>query len=77
MRIVVGIPIGAQDSLEAGTGIEPVFTDLQSNSLSFYLNSLVIKEYQDIGRTADEHDTATFHANSGGRGPCKMQGWPQ
>jgi hypothetical protein len=30
MRIVVGIPIGGQDSVEAGTGIEPVFTDLQS-----------------------------------------------
>lgn len=31
MRIVVGIPIGGQDSVEAGTGIEPVFTDLQSS----------------------------------------------
>ncbi len=77
MRIVVGIPIGGQDSVEAGTGIEPVFTDLQSNSLSLCLNSLVIKEYQDIERTADEHDTATLHANSGGRGPWKMQAWPQ
>ena len=44
--------------MEAGTGIEPVFTDLQSRRFHRENNDLSAKEYQDIARTGGERDTA-------------------
>ncbi len=43
-----------------GTGIEPVFTDLQSCGKSFEISELSRKKYQDISGTAGEHDTKSF-----------------
>ncbi len=43
--------------LEAGTGIEPVYTDLQSNRFRKDNNALTPKKYQDKARTGGEHDT--------------------
>ena len=45
-------------SLEAGTGIEPVFTDLQSNIFQSKNNALGQNSYQDKAGTPSEHDTA-------------------
>ena len=52
--------------MEASTGIEPVYTDLQSNPVSFQSKGLDEKTYQDIQRTSDEHDTPVFS----GRNPA-------
>ena len=46
-------------TLEAGTGIEPVFTDLQSNRFRSQNNALTAKKYQDAARTGGEHDTVS------------------
>ena len=50
-------------SLEASTGIEPVYTDLQSITFHKYNNNLGPKEYQDICRTVCEHDTNAISAS--------------
>jgi len=46
--------------MEASTGIEPVYTDLQSRSVSFKNNTLISKKYQDKSRTIGELDTTIF-----------------
>jgi len=43
--------------LEASTGIEPVYTDLQSADLSRKTNDIGSKKYQDISGTRGEPDT--------------------
>jgi hypothetical protein len=43
--------------MEAGTGIEPVFTDLQSRLLSREIKVLGAKPYQDKACTGREPDT--------------------
>ena len=43
--------------MEASTGIEPVYTDLQSNQPSKDNNGLGSKKYQDKGKTKSEPDT--------------------
>ena len=43
--------------MEAGTGIEPVYTDLQSLALFTDNNRLAEFWYQDICRTQEEPDT--------------------
>ena len=47
--------------MEASTGIKPVYTDLQSNSVSVQSKGLDQKTHQDIRRTSDEHDTPVFY----------------
>jgi len=47
-------------SLEASTGIEPVYTDLQSVFILRDYNSLNSNWYQDITRTGEERDTRPF-----------------
>ena len=44
--------------MEASTGIEPVYTDLQSRELLNEFNDVSSKKYQDISRTSGERDTA-------------------
>ncbi|WP_028710963.1 hypothetical protein [Paracoccus pantotrophus] len=46
--------------MEAGTGIEPVFTDLQSSRLRNENRSLIQKKYQDKPGTPGEPDTVPF-----------------
>ncbi len=43
--------------MEASTGIEPVYTDLQSNVLSLFDRLLGGNRYHDKSRTIGEHDT--------------------
>ncbi|MBW6506724.1 MAG: hypothetical protein K0B00_08255 [Rhodobacteraceae bacterium] len=43
--------------MEAGTGIEPVFTDLQSNRFPHDINAKAGKSYQDKSGTGGQHDT--------------------
>ena len=46
--------------MEAGTGIEPVFTDLQSRSFSPKNNTINLKKYHDKTGTPHERDTGDF-----------------
>ena len=50
--------------LEAGTGIEPVFTDLQSNRLHSENSALDRKKYQDKPGTPREPDTPALPSNA-------------
>ncbi len=50
--------------MEAGTGIEPVFTDLQSGPLSRHFNGLGPTAYQDKACTSCEPDTLTESAET-------------
>ncbi len=43
--------------MEASTGIEPVYTDLQSNRFSNEINEQALKKYQDKAGTLGEPDT--------------------
>jgi len=47
-------------SLEASTGIEPVYTDLQSIAFHNENNDVTAKKYQDKAGTAGEPDTQDF-----------------
>ena len=50
--------------MEAGTGIEPVFTDLQSNRLHSENSALDRKKYQDKPGTLREPDTPALPSNA-------------
>jgi hypothetical protein len=50
--------------MEASTGIEPVYTDLQALCGSFEINDLSRKKYQDITGTRGENDTPQNSRNS-------------
>ncbi|WP_246175229.1 hypothetical protein [Paracoccus limosus] len=50
--------------MEAGTGIEPVFTDLQSNRLRSENSALDQKKYQDKPGTPREPDTPALPSNA-------------
>ncbi len=56
-------------TLEASTGIEPVYTDLQSKAFPKENKAIRPNLYQDICRTKGEHDTSAF--GSSGRFPTK------
>lgn len=62
--------------MEAGTGIEPVFTDLQSNFIFIYINALSLTEYQDIEGTRYEPDTPVFRHYETHKVPHDTLGWP-
>ncbi len=47
--------------MEASRRIELLYTDLQSNCFHNEINTLDLKEYQDILRTGYEHDTRNNH----------------
>ncbi len=48
--------------LEASTGIEPVFTDLQSAGIYIYFNILGEERYHDKAKTKREPDTHIVNA---------------
>ncbi|WP_415184301.1 hypothetical protein [Phaeovulum sp.] len=50
--------------MEAGTGIEPVFTDLQSNRFQSKNNALSAKKYQDKAGTGREPETLPIGTNA-------------
>ncbi|KQI67601.1 hypothetical protein AN189_14920 [Loktanella sp. 3ANDIMAR09] len=50
--------------MEASTGIEPVYTDLQSSLYSSSIKGLAPKTYQDKGSTKPEPDTAPIRPSA-------------
>ena len=60
--------------VEAGTGIEPVYSDLQSKALSGEINRLGAKSYQDKPGTLGEPDTRVFGAHPPNENPGALAG---
>ena len=57
-------------SLEAGTGIEPVYTDLQAYKLENDYNEIGRKKYQDKTATGGERDTPDFLPDQAKKNPA-------
>jgi hypothetical protein len=72
--IAQGEGTGMQENLEAGTGIEPVYSDLQSNPFSNEYSHIGSKLYQDKPRTRGEPDTSDNGAPPANENPGALAG---